>query len=170
MDAKDFIFPGVIFALVIIIGLGLLWTHTDRPVLVPTGISSSTAASTSLPTAASSSASATNTPSTTRHPYGSVTLALGQAVTFEDGTTIRPMRILEDSRCPVDVECIQAGTVKLTFSITNKGSSAAGTLTIGQSIKQDGDTITLDSVAPQKKAGGYPAANEYRFTFTVQHG
>src|SRR6185437_3005515 len=34
------------------------------------------------------------------------------------GVTITPMKVLEDSRCPVDVECIQAGTVRIDAELS----------------------------------------------------
>lgn len=164
MDAKDFIFPGVILGLVIIIGIGLLLTHSEEPTLVPTNLATSTQIGISTTT------SSTATSSTgAAQAYGSVTLALGQAAVFTDGLSIRPMRILEDSRCPADVECIQAGTVKLNFSAVMNGKMTAETVTIGQSIQIDGDTVTLESAAPAKTKAGYPPPSEYRFTFTVTH-
>lgn len=172
MDAKDFIFPGVILALVIVIALGLLLTHSDEPTLVPTNLASSTAVGTPTPSVSSvtaSSASAANPTGTSAQPYGSVTLALGQAASFVDGVSIRPMRILEDSRCPAGVQCIQAGTVKLSFNAVVNGKSMTETISIDQSVQVDGDTVVLDTVAPQKTKNGFPAPSEYNFTFTVTH-
>lgn len=163
MDARDFIFPGVILVLVIIIGIGLLLTHSEQPVLVPTNLASSTETSTVTSATTTSAAPANG------QAYGSVTLALGQAAVFADGLSIRPMRILEDSRCPADVQCIQAGTVKLSINTVVSGKTSVESISIGQSVQLDGDTITLDTVTPQKTKAGYPAANEYRFTFTVTH-
>lgn len=172
MDAKDFIFPGVILALVIIIAIGLLLTHSDQPTLVPTNLASSTVVGTATSSASPSGVSSTFAPSpadTSAQTYGSVTLALGQAASFTDGISIRPMRILEDSRCPADVECIQAGTVKLSFNAALNGKTTIETVSIGQSVEIDGDTITLETVGPQKTKNGFPAPSEYRFAFTVTH-
>src|SRR4051812_8897243 len=55
-------------------------------------------------------AAATTEPTTATHPYGSVTLALGQKASFAD-VSITPLAIVGDSRCPQGVQCIQAGTV-----------------------------------------------------------
>lgn len=172
MNARDFIFPGVILALVVVIGIGLLLTHSDQPSLLPTNLASSTqAVATSTASATSTAPSAPVSPAnSSAQAYGTVTLALGQAAAFADGVSIRPMRILEDSRCPAGVECIQAGTVKLSFTATAKGKTTAETISIGQSVKIDGDTVTLDTVAPQKTKGSFPEASVYRFTFTVAHG
>lgn len=175
MDAKDFIFPGVILALVIIIGLGLLFTHSDNSTLLPsiTAVSTatSTVATTTLPAITTNpSTSAASSSDSSAASYGSVTLALGQAAAFADGTSIRPMHVLEDSRCPADVECIQAGTVKLSLTVVSSGKTVTETLSIGQSVRVGSDTITFDSAAPQKAKAGYPASGSYRFTFTVTHG
>jgi len=170
MDAKDFIFPGVILALVIIVGIGLLLTHSDRPTLLPNTAATSTDAGTASSTIATTTQPATPTPTSSVQPYGSVTLALGQAATFADKSSIRPIRILGDSRCPVGVQCIQAGTVNLSIMTTANGKTTTETISIGQSIHVGSDTVTFDSVTPQKHPGGYPASSDYRFTFTVTHG
>lgn len=169
MDAKDFIFPGVILALVIVIALGLLLTHSDEPTLVPTNLASSTTVGTPTPSASSVTTSASNSTVPSVQSYGSVTLALGQAASFTDGVLILPMRILEDSRCPADVQCIQAGTVKLSLTVVVNGKTRIEALSIGQSVQIDRDTIVLDAVAPQKTKSGFPAPSEYRFTLTVTH-
>lgn len=177
MDKKDFIFPGVIFALVVVIAIGLLITHASRPVSVQNTAATSTGstATTTAPAASStpattpSSGKPTSAPATSAYyPYGSVTLALGQAAGFKDGLSIRPMRVLEDSRCPMGVMCIQAGTVRVSLTVDASGKETTEMITLGHSIQVGSDTITFESVAPQRSQQPL-AASSYRFTFTVTH-
>lgn len=177
MDKKDFIFPGAILGFVIITALGLLLTHSDTPPLIPNdAAATTTTASTSAESATTSPQTVISSshPATTPHapsyyyPYGTVTLALNQPATFKDGSvSIRPIAVLEDSRCPADVQCIQAGTVKLSLKVNVGGVARTETIQIGQSITAGPDTITLHAVSPVRTTQGAPAPSAYRFTFIV---
>lgn len=180
MDTKDFIFPGVILGLVIIIGLGLLLTHGSSPTLIPIGsVATSTTTSTASTTQTSSSSTSTpvstGTKGTTTHtptpnayyPYGTLTLALNQAAVFKDGMSMRPTAVLEDSRCPMGVFCIQAGTTKISLVVRSGDSARTETIQLGRSIIVGNDTITFDGVTPPRSHTGTIAPSDYRFTFTV---
>ena len=103
------------------------------------------------PSAGSSSASTT------------VTLAIGASATIH-GTVIGVLDLVEDSRCPADVQCIQAGTVRVRVSVD--AYELPFTLTLGQPQVVGDTTITLVSVVPaQKYAKQTVQASDYRFTF-----
>ena len=57
--------------------------------------------------------------------YGTpVTLKVGQTASFEGGAVeLRFDSVSEDSRCPVDVQCIQAGWATLSTTLRTAGSS-----------------------------------------------
>jgi hypothetical protein len=93
------------------------------------------------------------------------TLAIGANATI-NSTTIGVLDLVEDSRCPVDVQCIQAGTVRVRASIDSY--SLAFTFTLGQPQVLENTTITLVSVIPEQKyAKQTVKPSDYRFTFTV---
>jgi len=93
------------------------------------------------------------------------TTAIGGSVII-NGTTIGILGLVEDSRCPVDVQCIQAGTVRVRASINSLNRDF--TFTLGQSQVVGDATITLASVIPtQKFAKQTIQPSDYRFTFTV---
>ncbi len=106
------------------------------------------------PTSTTSPAPATGSATTT--------LAIGEKM-IVNGTIISPDKVLQDSRCPVDVQCIQAGTV--TVHLTTGDSGA--TLTLGQPQTVAGMTIKLVSVTPAKQSKVTIVPSDYRFTFTI---
>ena len=84
------------------------------------------------------------------------------------GTTFEPWAVLEDSRCPIDVNCIQAGKVTVAVHIA---AGSEGTISAqfqpGKTISTKTLKITLDEVLPAKTAGHKIADGEYRFAFTI---
>ena len=92
-------------------------------------------------------------------------LAIG-AMANINGTTIGVLSLVEDSRCPVDVQCIQAGTVRVRVALN--AYSRDFTFTLGQPQIVDGATITLASVSPtEKHSKQMVSPSDYRFVFTV---
>jgi ABC-type glycerol-3-phosphate transport system substrate-binding protein len=58
--------------------------------------------------------------------------------------TIKFNQITEDSRCPIDVECVWAGRVAVEVSFTQDGSSATDVLILGDGTGSDyTDTATF---------------------------
>lgn len=53
---------------------------------------------------------------------------------------------IEDSRCPANVVCIQYGSAKVFFTLTNNGASKTGELCLGQcgSTLKSQDTAALE--------------------------
>ncbi len=95
-----------------------------------------------------------------------VTASLKQAVNALD-LRLTPLTVLEDSRCPVDVVCIQAGTVKLTLRITTGATGTEETIGLGETLPFEGHTITLKEVTPAPRASQSIEPQNYRFTFKV---
>lgn len=82
---------------------------------------------------------------------------------------LTPFDILEDSRCPIDVQCIQAGTVRLKVLVA---SPAGGTrdveFKLGEKVVLDNSLeVTLTDTLPAPRAGQEIADADYSFTFVV---
>lgn len=108
---------------------------------------------------------ATSTPPSTTHSSISTPIAIGTSATIR-GTTIGVLELVEDSRCPVDVQCVWAGTVRVRTSID--ALSRDFIFTQGQPQVVGGRTITLLSVTPtQKRSQQTVPLGDYRFVFTV---
>ena len=83
------------------------------------------------------------------------------------GVTILPQEVLEDSRCPVDVQCIWAGTVRLRALLTSGLGEAPQVFELGKPITTEVEEITLVEVLPGSEAGGELKASDYRFIFEI---
>ncbi len=96
-----------------------------------------------------------------------VRVRLGQSATIL-GVKILPTKIIEDSRCPVDVVCIQAGTVKVEATLESSLGKATYIFTLAKPAKSSTEEITLMSVLPVKKSGGEINSKDYVFNFQVK--
>jgi hypothetical protein len=92
-------------------------------------------------------------------------IALGESVIYY-GTTLKPLSVEEDSRCPVTANCIQAGTVRVNVQITSGYGTYVNTLTLGKEFTTENLAILLRDVAPIKTTASIDD-KEYRFTFIV---
>lgn len=98
---------------------------------------------------------------------GTVEAGLGQTVSVA-GVTITPTQVLEDSRCPTDVQCIQAGTVRLQVSVVNGGKKSEQVLTLGEPVAVDKVVVTLVSVTPAKVSTVTLHDADYHFEFSIK--
>ena len=77
------------------------------------------------------------------------------------------LEVVEDSRCPTDVQCIQAGTVRVKVLLASGLGEGAITMTLNTPITTEAEEITLVSVTPTKLSTHATAASEYTFTFKI---
>ena len=96
-----------------------------------------------------------------------VTAQLNQEVQIGD-VRVKPLAVLEDSRCPVDVTCIWAGRVRLRVAVSGVGERV---MEVGQPVNvAGGQRLTLVGVAPlnwaHPPAGIEPNAPK-RFAFSL---
>jgi hypothetical protein len=110
-------------------------------------------------------ASAGATSSLPRITEGTARAALGGHARF-GGLDVIPLRVEEDSRCPANVQCIQAGTVRLAVRIDARGARSDSVLTLGTPVPLAGGLLTLATVCPFPVHPGAIARGSYRFTFT----
>jgi hypothetical protein len=83
------------------------------------------------------------------------------------GVNIAPLKVLQDSRCPVDVVCIQAGTVTVRARLVSDLGTSTPEFTIDKPITTEAETVTLVEVTPQPKAGIKIKESAYVFRFEV---
>lgn len=98
--------------------------------------------------------------------WGPQTARIGQEISVL-GVRITPLKVLEDSRCPIDVQCIQAGTVRLQTRLVSGLGTAQQEFKLGQVITTEAEEVTLVQVLPAPKAGVKIAEGDYVFTFKV---
>jgi hypothetical protein len=80
---------------------------------------------------------------------------------------ITPLTLLEDSRCPIDVQCIQAGTVRVRALLGSGLGEGVQTFTLGVPITTEAEAVELVEVKPAPHSERQIASSEYRFIFKV---
>lgn len=101
------------------------------------------------------------------HAPGTVAARLGEEVQIGD-IRVRPVEVLEDSRCPVDVTCVWAGRVRLRVAASGAGEPV---MEIDRPVTVAGGArLTLVAVAPLNWAhppAGVDPNEPKRFAFRL---
>jgi hypothetical protein len=157
----------IIVGVVVLVVLGGLWTVNVRTAQAPGGIACTMEAKI-CPDGSAVGRTGPNCEFAACPSNGSVILEarIGQEVSGLD-VRIIPLEVLEDSRCPIDVVCIQAGTVRVRARLISGLGEARQEFKIGQPITTEAETVTLTEVSPQPKAGVKIKDSEYVFRFEV---
>ncbi|WP_419809498.1 hypothetical protein [Sphingomonas sp.] len=77
---------------------------------------------------------------------------------------VMPVRVVEDSRCPMNARCVWAGRLVVRATIVRGRTRMTRDLTLGEPAAPG---LVLDSVSPDRVAGEQPAPRPYRFHFAV---
>lgn len=80
---------------------------------------------------------------------------------------ITPLEVIEDSRCPIDVVCIQAGTVRVRARLMSGLGEAMQEFKLNEPVTTEVERVTLTGVFPQPTAGTEIRDGEYVFEFEV---
>ena len=99
------------------------------------------------------------------------TMAPGETVTLEgENLSIRFVRVTEDSRCPVDVQCVWAGNGQIEV-VTRIGDRRTtfrlNTMQNGNSYAIPPFVVRLNSLSPAPHSGQQIPAESYRAQLTV---
>ncbi len=106
-------------------------------------------------------------PANSSVPSKFATAGLGKRVRI--GTVaIMPLSVLEDSRCPANVQCIQAGTVRIAAKLRLQGKSETATLGFMMPYQLGDRWIHLVAACPYPVHPVTIAQADYRFTFAVE--
>lgn len=119
---------------------------------------------TSTPEAPSGSVRA---PLTQPRTGGTDTLSVGEKASFT-GVTVSPTRIVEDSRCPLGVMCIQAGKLTVSFNVETQKGSDSVSIDLGSKATVLGYVISFDGAEPVKRRDQTISDSDYRITFSTQ--
>lgn len=84
------------------------------------------------------------------------------------GVAITPLEVLEDSRCPADVTCIQAGTVRVRAMVEDGQERTERVFVLGIVETRARESIGLVTVEPAPRAGTRITPPDYRFTFGIE--
>jgi hypothetical protein len=101
---------------------------------------------------------------------GRATLRLGEEARI-GAVRVRAMRLVEDSRCPVNVQCVHAGTVRLAVTLNQDGEAREVVLRDNEPQRLGGEQwIELSAVCPVPRAPNQIASGDYRFIVSVAGG
>ena len=88
--------------------------------------------------------------------------------TAVESLQVRPLALLEDSRCPASVQCVWAGQVRIRAEISSASGREIREMTLAKPIAVAGGALTLADVEPPKLAPGTTDPRQYRFTFRFE--
>lgn len=83
------------------------------------------------------------------------------------GVRIRPLQVIEDSRCPANARCIWAGRVVVRTQIVSGRHRLQTDLTMGEPRLIGNETVTLTTVLPVKYTSPELRPASYRFGFVL---
>ncbi len=84
-----------------------------------------------------------------------------------NGVYITPLEVIEDSRCPTDINCMWVGTVRVTVKLEIGTSSQISELSFSNSVIFLGKKISLVSIFPNRISTTTIPLSSYRFEFKV---
>lgn len=85
----------------------------------------------------------------------------------EYGFTLTPTEVIEDSRCPIDVTCIQAGTLRLRSGFVTPTSDGSRIFELEKPIIIENWEITLMQVDPAPESTREVGDSDYVFYFRI---
>ena len=95
---------------------------------------------------------------------GVATAAIGETVRV-GSLRVTLLRVIEDSRCPASVQCIQAGRVRIAARIEPGEPGRELVLTSGEPLAVGRRWLSLYAVCPIREEPGPIRAQAYGFTF-----
>jgi hypothetical protein len=79
--------------------------------------------------------------------------------------------VVQDSRCPIDVQCIQAGTVVINTTLSAHGKTINKNISLDKGSGEfEGYKISVISVSPDRKSKSEIKSNAYIVTFHIESG
>jgi len=99
-------------------------------------------------------------------------LSIGQTATLPmERLSIRFTGVVEDSRCPVDVQCVWAGNAKVTLDVSQTGK-ARQTITLNSNLEPrevayEGFRIRFEGLVPQPRSNPPIRREDYRLRLSV---
>jgi hypothetical protein len=94
---------------------------------------------------------------------------IGQTV-IVDGPRVRPLAVLEDSRCLANAVCVWSGQLRLRVRVSGGRWSVIKELTLGTPVPFADGALTLVGVTPGRSVGRTIKTSAYRFVFRFEGG
>jgi hypothetical protein len=100
---------------------------------------------------------------------GSTEVRLGQRVNL-GGPKVTPLRVLEDSRCPMEARCVWAGRVRLEVRIELGSGTTVRELASDKPLPVADGQLELSGVMPPTSTQRAIAPQDYRFALKFSGG
>jgi len=97
-------------------------------------------------------------------PANAGSVRLGQTATVGP-LRVTPVKVLEDSRCPMEARCIWTGRVRLEVRVSHAGHSGIHELATDKPLAVAGGSLELAGVMPPRSTQRRISPRDYRFTF-----
>lgn len=97
------------------------------------------------------------------------TAGLGE-IAHTNGLKVRPIAVVEDSRCPINAVCVWAGRLVVRSEVRGGAWTKVLDLELGKPAPIADGTLTLTAAEPSKMADTPIGSGAYRFTFDFQGG
>lgn len=81
---------------------------------------------------------------------------------------VTPLRVLEDSRCPMEARCVWAGQVRLQVRVVHAGHRAVDEVVSNKPLALAGGNLELAGVMPPTSVQRKIAPRDYRFTLRFE--
>ena len=110
-------------------------------------------------------------PSGSGYFSGQGTVGLDEAIRIAN-LRIIPVAIVEDSRCPADVQCVWAGRLIARVMIQSPDfATRTEAMELGRGIAlEDARSLTITAAEPVRRSGDSITPDAYRLTFTLGPG
>ena len=105
-------------------------------------------------------------PSPQQNQDTTITLSVGQTLQT-NGMAVTLSSITNDSRCPVDVSCLQAGTVNAHVTIVFPKETKTMDLSLHVPVDFGDYDVTVTQVTPMKHSKQEIKARDYKVTFLI---
>lgn len=89
---------------------------------------------------------------------------------YVDGPRVTPLKVLEDSRCPMNARCVWAGRLRLSVRVDLGSGSQTREIATDQPIQVADGQLSLVEVSPDLMAGDTAKPKDYRFGFRFAGG
>lgn len=89
---------------------------------------------------------------------------------YVNGPKVKAVKILEDSRCPMNARCIWAGRVKLKMLWLRPSGNKPFEVILGEPVQLADGTFSLTSVRPERMTNQELKPRDYRFSFEFAGG
>ncbi len=100
---------------------------------------------------------------------GSIDVGLNQQADL-GGPRVTVLRLIEDSRCPVEADCIWAGRVKVRVRVELGSGTRLHDLATDQSVGIADGVLELTRVLPARSSQRVIAPEDYRFALKFSGG